>query len=209
MTTEPESGTRYRLIAAAKLLLAKDGLAVRVADIVEQAKANIGAINYHFGNKDKLLQMVLEAACTQVVDARLRLLDAVTAGGRTATVQEIVSAWITPALAQVTEGEHEGAFLGQLTKIVSAASTDEHIGAPSARKLQDCNKIFIDALGRARPDLTPASLEWRLSGMIGTLVYVSESQVLSSGNGAVALEHAKAEILAFLVAGFEAPSPRL
>lgn len=210
-TIEAEAGTRERLLSAARDLLARDGVAVRVADIVEQAGANIGAINYHFGSKDKLLQVVLEAACTQVVTERLRLLAIATEGGRSASICDIITAWITPALEQISGRVDEGRFVGQLTKIVLDVRNDDHIGAPSAIKLQACNATFVEALARARPDLTRTSLEWRMSGMIGTLVYASETYSIRSGfapaDRAPDLEEAKTELLAFLIAGFEAPSP--
>jgi AcrR family transcriptional regulator len=206
---EGEASTRDRLLAAAKRLLARDGLAVRVVDIVELAKANIAAINYHFGNKDKLLQFVLETACTEVVQERLRLLEEIENGKQVSQVREVIAIWLAPALRKVCDGDDEGAFLAQLTRIVAESRTEGHIGRGAARLLFDCNEKFVDALTNLRPDLTRETLDWRMAGMIGTLVFVAEkpwfmSRRLSADEK---FKRSMSEVLAFLVAGFDAPSP--
>jgi len=56
-------GTRRRLLDAAAQMFATSGYrAVSVRDICERACANIAAINYHFGGKDKLHAAALEHA---------------------------------------------------------------------------------------------------------------------------------------------------
>lgn len=53
--TDRGPGTRKRLLdAAAQLFATKGYRAVAVRDICEQACANVAAVNYHFGGKDKL-----------------------------------------------------------------------------------------------------------------------------------------------------------
>ena len=54
-TSDRGPGTRKRLLdAAAELFATKGYRAVAVRDICEQACANVAAVNYHFGGKDKL-----------------------------------------------------------------------------------------------------------------------------------------------------------
>lgn len=54
-STDQREGTRRRLLDAAAELFALHGYRnVAVRDICEQACANIAAVNYHFGGKDKL-----------------------------------------------------------------------------------------------------------------------------------------------------------
>jgi AcrR family transcriptional regulator len=55
--------TRDRLLTAAAALFAADGYSkVTVRDICRKARANVAAVNYHFGGKTGLYQEVLHAA---------------------------------------------------------------------------------------------------------------------------------------------------
>jgi len=55
-----ERSTRKRLIEAAGQLLAEKGFKeTTVRDICEQAGANVAAVNYHFGDKEKLYEEVV------------------------------------------------------------------------------------------------------------------------------------------------------
>jgi AcrR family transcriptional regulator len=60
---EQDQETRARLLNAAARLFAERGLAkVTVRDICKKARANVAAVNYHFGGKDGLYRAVVETA---------------------------------------------------------------------------------------------------------------------------------------------------
>lgn len=60
-TTPADHTTRLRLIEAAGPVFARRGFAdATVREIVAEAKANIAAVNYHFGDKLRLYRAVLE-----------------------------------------------------------------------------------------------------------------------------------------------------
>jgi len=60
MTTQPDSRTKARLLAAARDHFARCGVKeATVREICAQAGANVAAVNYHFGGKDKLFMAVL------------------------------------------------------------------------------------------------------------------------------------------------------
>ncbi|MCP4395302.1 MAG: TetR/AcrR family transcriptional regulator [Alphaproteobacteria bacterium] len=68
------SDTKQELIIAAAKLFAEKGYGKSsVADICKLAGANIAAVNYHFGNKEKLLFAVLEY-CHQIADEKYPLI---------------------------------------------------------------------------------------------------------------------------------------
>jgi len=59
--TRPAPGTKQRILDAAVRLFARRGYtAVGVREIAITAKANIAAVNYHYGNKSGLLKAILE-----------------------------------------------------------------------------------------------------------------------------------------------------
>jgi AcrR family transcriptional regulator len=60
LRTEGRSETRLRLLAAASEEFAQRGYAnARVRQIVDQAKVNLAAVNYHFGGKEGLYRATL------------------------------------------------------------------------------------------------------------------------------------------------------
>jgi AcrR family transcriptional regulator len=61
--------SRERLIEAARQLFARDGFdAASVRDITARARANLGAITYHFGTKEALYHAVIERFATPIAD---------------------------------------------------------------------------------------------------------------------------------------------
>ena len=60
---EQDQETRARLLNAAARLFAERGFAkVTVRDICKKARANVAAVNYHFGGKDGLYRAVMRMA---------------------------------------------------------------------------------------------------------------------------------------------------
>lgn len=76
---KPDPETRTRLLEAAKRLFAERGFKrVTVRDLCRAAKANVAAVNYHFGDKLGLYREVLQAA----TDAMRATNDAAREAGR-------------------------------------------------------------------------------------------------------------------------------
>lgn len=66
--TDSSAATRAALIAAATPLFAEHGFeATRTRDIADRARANVAAINYHFGSKMGLYQAVMKAQADQLI----------------------------------------------------------------------------------------------------------------------------------------------
>jgi TetR/AcrR family transcriptional regulator, regulator of cefoperazone and chloramphenicol sensitivity len=69
MTTSRDLETRERLLKAAERLFADRGFKnVTVRDICQAARANVAAVNYHFGDKLGLYREVLQAAIEAMRD---------------------------------------------------------------------------------------------------------------------------------------------
>lgn len=66
--TDSSASTRAALITAAAPLFAEQGFdATRIRDIADKARANVAAINYHFGSKMGLYQAVMKAQAEQMI----------------------------------------------------------------------------------------------------------------------------------------------
>lgn len=91
-----------RLLAAAVDLFARDGFdAVSVRQITSRAKANLGAITYHFGSKEALYHAVIDRVGAHLADRFV----AITA--------------------------EKGAPLDRISRIVTMVLTEPHLPAPS------------------------------------------------------------------------------
>ena len=68
-TSDGENPTRHRLLAAGRLLFARDGFeGASIRDITREAGANLGAVTYHFGSKEALYHEVLQTVLTPLRD---------------------------------------------------------------------------------------------------------------------------------------------
>jgi AcrR family transcriptional regulator len=95
--------TRDRLMAAAARLFAAHGYKkVTVREICRAARANVAAVNYHFGGKLGLYRTVLQ----QAIDAMVRMNEAVRAAGEGRPPEEKLRRFIVILLNQILQPEH-------------------------------------------------------------------------------------------------------
>ena len=217
--TEPRASqvTRERLLKAAEhLFLAHgyDGTSARM--ITADARANLAAINYHFGGKKGLFQAMLARRLDALHAERLALLDAYEriASGRALTCERILGALFVPALRLAREPRRGGKdFLRLLGRAYVDPSPElrEFLSeryAPSIAR-------FKEAFARALPRIAPRELTWRLHFMMGALAYtlagadawklISALSPADATNDQLLLRR----LAPFLIAGLQAPLPDL
>jgi AcrR family transcriptional regulator len=95
--------TRERLLTAATRLFAENGFSkVTVRDICERARANVAAVNYHFGGKVGLYEQVMQSA--------IRIMQATTTQARDAgaggTPEEQLGAYVRVFLTRIAGSTH-------------------------------------------------------------------------------------------------------
>src|SRR5947209_16728720 len=93
--------TRVALLDAAERLFSQKGIeGTSVREIIKAAGANLGAINYHFGTKDRLALEVFARRIEPVNRERIARLDALEAAARRRKLklEQILDALIRPAL---------------------------------------------------------------------------------------------------------------
>lgn len=84
-----------RLLSAASELFAREGFeAVSVRQITSKAKANLGAVTYHFGSKEALFHAVFERVGTPFVERFARL------AAKPGTPLERIASIVTMVLAE-------------------------------------------------------------------------------------------------------------
>jgi AcrR family transcriptional regulator len=185
---------------------------VSIRDITAAAGANLGAINYHFGTKDRLIEAVFERRLVPSTQARLRALDAVekAAGDRPPKLEAVLEAIFRPVVEEAMDPKHGGATFG---KLMARCLVDPN---PVMERATHCHfsamvKRFDTALLRAMPGLAPGDVFWRMHLLMGGL----HQSLLLLGRkpppGAPALnldaETYVRRFVAFAAAAFRAPLP--
>src|ERR1700730_18265515 len=105
---DSQLSTRVALLDAAERLFSQNGIeGTSVREIIKAAGANLGAINYHFGTKDRLALEVFARRIEPVNRQRIARLDALEAATdpQKLTLEQIIEALIRPVL----ESEDPGA----------------------------------------------------------------------------------------------------
>ena len=83
VSRDSQFATRLALLDAAERLFSQNGIeGTSVREITRAARANLGAINYHFGTKDRLALEVFARRIEPVNRERIARLDALEARGR-------------------------------------------------------------------------------------------------------------------------------
>ena len=97
--------TRAKLIAVAERLFANRGVqAVSLNEINKVAEQRHGsACQYHFGNKDGLIQAILDKHVPGIARQRDRLFDEMDAPGVVPAIEQVVSAFARPVAAKLLD----------------------------------------------------------------------------------------------------------
>jgi AcrR family transcriptional regulator len=160
--------TKVRILEAAERLVADHGLDVSLRAITAKAGVNLAAVNYHFKSKDALIDALIARRIEPVNRARLEMLDALEREfpSEPWPIERVVEAFIAPVL-QMDAGEHIRILFGRLYSL-----PDEFLRRVFSRHLQAIADRFIDAFGRAIPDLPEADRMSCMLFTIGAMVHV-------------------------------------
>lgn len=160
---------RDALIEAAERVFAEEGLGASLRRVMVEAGANVGAIHYHFGTREDLLREMLDRRVSILTGERLALLARAEARNDPADLSDIVRALMTPTFRadrQADEGWRN--FLKVQAHLRSQPSQKEY---PIAAKLfARQHQLFVEAIGRARPDLDQTELYWRYHCLLSVLI---------------------------------------
>jgi AcrR family transcriptional regulator len=97
MLRVPESGPKRKLLEATERLVVEKGFdLVSVRDITGAVKANVAAVNYHFGSREGLMDLVILHVLEAVDAARLEALEGirVRAAGKPLKLEELVGGYV-------------------------------------------------------------------------------------------------------------------
>ena len=119
----PRSGaTRAKLIAVAERLFAEQGVqSVSLNEVNKAAQQRHGsACQYHFGNKDGLIQAILDKHVPAIAQQRDRLFDEMVADGGVPPIEHVVAAFARPVAAKLLDADGGKEFVRLNAQLVAA-----------------------------------------------------------------------------------------
>jgi len=198
--------TKDRILDAAERLFALHGFtATSLRQVTGLAEVNSAAVNYHFGNKEMLINEVFRRRMDIMSAQRLAQL----AAARTAqpmTLEAVLAAFIEPALAMARERKGGGAFI----RVIARAYAENNASLRKFLSVQygHVQREFARAIATCVPHLDKQSLYWRMDFLAGSLTYaMSEFGLIKRPAGVSEAAHqarAAQQLIDYAAAGFRA-----
>lgn len=179
--TEPKTrrtDAKQRVLEAAEELFAKHGFdAVSIRDITKHCGANVAAINYHFGGREKLVAEVMLRYIEPINEERMARLENARQkwGGKAIPVEELVDAFVRPLVTRVKKSELSERLFYKLCGRVFSEHIDSLPLAVEAH-FEPVLSRFYKALGTSIPELSREELVWRFHFMVGAMIYLMSHQ---------------------------------
>ncbi|MGN2243318.1 TetR/AcrR family transcriptional regulator [Frateuria sp. GZRR33] len=200
------ASTKERILAAAEVLFAQrgfDGASLR--QLTAAAGVNLAAVNYHFGSKDKLVEEVFRRRLDTLNAHRLAALSKV-AGEPDATLEDVLDAFIRPALA--LSGDGSGSlFMRVLAR--AFAEHDDHLRQFMSENYGHVMRQFTAEFARLLPRLSREELYWRIDLVTGALTHAMSGFGMIQRKGGVSeathREQTIAHLIRFASAGLSHP----
>lgn len=160
--------TKSRLIEATERLIAEKGFdAVSVRDITGLAKANVAAVNYHFGSREGLLGAVLEQRVKPLYALRAERLQSLP---EAATVRQVFEAWARPLLVSLAIKEMDEATHAKvLGRCLEALASGAHEATTAAARLVDATMLRV--LGERLATAKSEEIAWKFHFAQGALIH--------------------------------------
>lgn len=141
----PDGGAKRRLLDAAETLVAGKGFdSVSVRDVTGAAGANVASVNYHFGNREGLMDMVIARILDPLCAEHIKALES---AGKPATAEVLVRAYVAalPLVASAI-GMDERIFPRLAGRIL--ALSDEALPPVLAAAKRDVSTRYMQAITR-------------------------------------------------------------
>lgn len=204
-TTLPESGSKRNLFNAAEQLFAEKGFeAVSVRHITKLAKANVAAINYHFGSRDALVRMVMMRYLVPINEERLIRLESIERKwpGKVAPLEELIDAFVRPLATQARKSELSERLFYKLTGRIFAEQGEE-VPKEIEDQLRQIIERFTRSFAKALPTVATEDLVWRIHFLVGGMIRLLTHQdvIHRESNGAATMEATLSRFIRFAAAG--------
>lgn len=200
MATQPDAGTKMRLLSAAREIFALRGAReATVREICARAGANVAAVNYHFGGKDKLYMAVLAdylRRCIELYPAGMGL-------GPQAGPSERLRAYIRSFLHRIMgSGDPLDEKLG-LMLTAEIVEPSEHFNAVAEQYLMPMHDELLAIVGEILPGASEQTVQLCAAGVTGhCLLFDNAKELIRRLRPEMALETLGVELVADFVFRF-------
>ncbi len=211
-----EPDTRERILDAAEHLFAHQGYHnTSLREITGKARANLAAVNYHFGSKENLIEAVIQHRFIPLNQNRLEQLKKIKAAAqvenRRPQVKDIMRAFIEPTIRFLESGPGSQDFL----TIIARAHTDPDgtIRNFFSKMVGPMFQEFFETLCEALPNLSRGIVFDRFRFAIGAmsqaLMRLQNVELLPNMPEGISQRYDSQtmtdELLAFVSRGMEGP----
>lgn len=176
--------TKERILNTTEKIISEEGFSgISLRAISSRAETNLAAVNYHFGNKEKLIEDVLDRRLDNLFELRINMLDKLESGSDSpCNLKQVMEAFIAPALTMSSDNHQGGKRFMQVLARAYAEKSD-YLHELLSKKYAKVIKRFATAIQRAAPHLSEQVVFWRFHFIMGSLVYVMADFGASSRTG--------------------------
>ena len=161
--------TKSRLLDATEHWISEKGFdAVSVRDITGLAKANVAAVNYHFGSRDGLLAAVLDHRMKPLMEMRAANLHGLRDDDG---VREILKAWSSPLVSIFAcSGMSELAYCRVMGRAMDVLALNIFTEVSAANRLVDAT--LLHCMEQRLAGMTQSEISWRLHFATGAMIHL-------------------------------------
>lgn len=203
--------TATKLLDAAEKLFAAQGFAeTTLRAITQRAGVNLAAVNYHFGSKEVLIQVVFQRFLDPFSEALTNQLDQL--GEHT---EQVTLEWLLGVLGALavggTEKEQQRALIFFRLAGLAYTQSQNHLRQFFEMRYAPLFQRFLTLLCNAVPEVPPMELFLRSHFALGSVIFTlqgfSSMQQISAKDFAeeLGLNQVIQRLLPFVVAGVRAP----
>ena len=166
--------TRDRILIAARKLFAEKGFdATSVRDITAGAGANVAAVNYHFGGKEKLYLEVFRRLLREHREQRIgRIRSDLQGAGGGATLELFIESFARSFLESLLEDGRGDRLMAFMDREM------HHLRLPPEVFLDELIrpmvKFTLDALGKVGPRLEPTVGRMCMLSLVGQVIHAGK-----------------------------------
>jgi AcrR family transcriptional regulator len=175
--------------------------------VTQAAKANVAAVNYHFGSREGMMGVVVVRQLLPIYQERLTRLEILEKkwGSKAIPLEELMDAYLRPVLGAVSKSELSDRAFSRLVGRMLALEVDV-LPAGVGEVLKDLTARFLKVLGKALPTVPKDELSWRLHFVTGGLVHLlvqqdDLSRVSGGASGEPTMEVVTSRFIRFAVVG--------
>jgi AcrR family transcriptional regulator len=207
------ASTKERLLRTAERLFAMHGIdAVSMRSICAEAdQRNNTALQYHFGDKQNLVEAILADRMGCINERRQQMLEQIRSQGCEGDLQRLVAALVTPFTDQL-RGEAGGRYYVRFAAQLFSRGTAVELLA-ERRPWTQAFHVFVDLIRACLADLPEEVLAGRLTLMASQLVHATaakEYELAESGSRQRSQSVAPftSDLVDYVVGGLTAPVSR-